>query len=103
MAVQKENKLFIGPKQFFLSFVSMKILFALSNCSNGEKLWKENLEKTILVVRWFDLANKIVALKLSLSRLHIIVHITSIIFGTNEKIPLSILVLWFYVKLRGLK
>ena len=59
-AVEKENKLFIGPKQvFFLSFGPMKSLFSFPTAKTEKNLWKK-LEKTRLVVWWFDVTNKII-------------------------------------------
>ena len=48
--VEKENKLFIGPKQFFLNFGPMKSLFSFSSPETEIKLGKED--------SWFDV-NKI--------------------------------------------
>ena len=63
LAVEKENKLFIGPKQFFFfSFGPIKSLFSFSTAKTEKNLWKK-LGKTRLIVWWFDVTNKITDLK----------------------------------------
>ena len=51
-AVEKENKLFIGPKQFIFSFLDQWLSFSTTKT-------EKKLGKTRLVFRWLDVTNKI--------------------------------------------
>ena len=58
LAVEKENKLFVGTKQVFLIFEPKKSSFVFSTAQTEKISWKK-LGKTRLVVWWFDVTNKV--------------------------------------------
>ena len=59
--VEKENKLFIGPKLRKNLFWTNKKLSSFSTAKTEKNSWKK-LGKTRLVVWWFDIMNKIFGL-----------------------------------------
>ena len=57
-SVEKENKLFIGPKLRKICFRPIKSLLSFSTAQTEKSSWKK-LGKTKLVVWWIDVTNKI--------------------------------------------
>ena len=55
-AVEKDNKLFIGPKQIFSQFWTNEKFVFFFNCSTEKISWKK-MRKTRFVVWWFDVTN----------------------------------------------